>query len=68
MPELGDEEVLPAGGSRACFHLSEGRSKSMTQSTSGRQARLLGGLLVVPEGARRSALDRLRSRRIWLIY
>ena len=32
----------------------------MTQSTSGRQARLLGGLLVVPEGARRSELDRLR--------
>jgi hypothetical protein len=33
----------------------------MTQSTSGRQARLLGGLLVVPEGARRSELDRLRN-------
>jgi hypothetical protein len=33
----------------------------MTQSTSGRQARLLGGLLVVPEGARRSELDRLRK-------
>jgi hypothetical protein len=31
----------------------------MTPSTSGRQARLLGGLLVVPEGARRSELDRL---------
>ena len=31
----------------------------MTQSTSGRQARLLGGLLVVPEGARRSELDRV---------
>lgn len=33
----------------------------LAQSVSGGQARLLRGLLVVPEGSRRSELDRLRK-------